>query len=123
MGVLVVLYIALIVLLIAGMWKVFVKAGQPGWACLVPIYNLYVMTVEIAKLEILWFILAFIPIANIIAAFKVGFAIAAMFGKEGGFGIGLVLLGFIFYPILGFGSATYQGGATAAAAPPAPPAA
>ncbi|KKN92798.1 hypothetical protein LCGC14_0205410 [marine sediment metagenome] len=110
------------VLMIAGLWKVFVKAGQPGWACLVPVYNGYIVTVEIAKLPILWFILSFVPIVFLIPPFKVGFAVAAKFGKEGGFGIGLIFLPFIFYPILGFGSATYQGAAAAAATPPAPPA-
>ena len=120
-------YIAFIVLIIAGIWKVFTKAGQPGWAAIIPIYNVYVMT-QVGGLEIIWFILTFIPIANIIAAAKINIAIAEKFGKSVGFGIGLWLLGPIFYPILGFGSAQYVGAAAGAvpppppAAPPAPPA-
>ena len=122
MGVMIV-YLAFIILIIVGLWKVFEKAGQPGWAAIVPFYNCYVLACGVAKLEILWFILFFIPIANIVAAIKVSMAVAEKFGKPGASWVGLRLLGCIFYPILGFGSATYQG---AVAAPPvqdAPPAA
>lgn len=104
------LYIALIVVIIAGMWKVFVKAGQPGWAAIVPFYNMYVLTCEIAKKEILWFILMFIPLVNIVAVILVSIEVAKKFGKSELYGIGLALLGFIFYPMLGFGDAEYEGG-------------
>lgn len=103
------------IVMIVGMWKVFEKAGQPGWAAIVPIYNLYVLTVEVAKKEMLWFILFLVlalfcgPLV-LIPAFVVNMEVAKKFGKGGGFGIGLTLLGFIFYPILGFGSAQYQSG-------------
>jgi Family of unknown function (DUF5684) len=105
-----VLYLLLIVVIIVGMWKVFEKAGEPGWAAIVPFYNVYVLTCKIAQKEILWFILFFIPIVNIIAAIVVSIEVAQKFGKGAGFGIGLALLGFIFYPILGFGPAQYMGG-------------
>jgi hypothetical protein len=98
---------------IAGMWMLFTKAGQPGWASIVPIYNTYVLTVEIAKKEILWFILLFIPLVNIAAAVVVTLEIAKKFGKDAVYGIGLILLPFIFYPMLGFGDAKYRGGARA----------
>jgi len=44
------MYIALLVVFIMGYWKTFTKAGQPGWACIVPIYNILVMA-DIAKVK------------------------------------------------------------------------
>ena len=109
-------YMALIVLVVAGMWKMYSKAGQPGWASIIPIYNLIVL-MEIAGKPIWWFLLFMIPFVNIVIAIMVYIEIAARFGKGGGFAVGLILLPFVFFPMLGFGSATYQGaGAPAAAA-------
>jgi len=105
----VILPLAFVVLIIASLWKVFEKAGQPGWAAIVPIYNIYVLTCEIAKKEILWFILFFIPLVNIVASVVVSIEVAKKFGKSELFGIGLAFLGFIFYPMLAFGDAKYQG--------------
>jgi hypothetical protein len=104
------LYIALIVVILAAMWKVFEKAGQPGWAAIVPFYNMYVLVTQIAKKEILWFILLFIPLVNIVIAVLVAIEVAKKFGKSELFGVGLAFLGFIFYPILAFGDAQYEGG-------------
>jgi hypothetical protein len=101
-------YFALIVFVIASIWKVFAKAGQPGWASLIPFYNFYVM-LQIAGKPGWWLLLLFIPLVNVIIAIIVAIEIAKAFGKGAGFGLGLAFLGFIFYPILGFGSATYQG--------------
>lgn len=100
--------LAIFVAIIAGFWKVFTKAGKPGWAAIIPIYNLIVL-LEIAGKPLWWIILFFIPIVNLIAAILVGLAVARNFGKSDGFGIGLGLLGFIFYPILGFSNAQYKG--------------
>jgi hypothetical protein len=100
--------LAIIVAIIAGFWKVFVKAGKPGWAAIVPIYNLIVL-LDIVGKPLWWVILFFIPIVNLIMAILVGLAVAKSFGKSDAFGIGLGLLGPIFYPILGFGDAQYQG--------------
>ena len=105
--------LALIVFLIAAIWRVFTKAGQPGWAAIVPIYNVYVLLKIVGK-PAWWLILCFIPLVNFIIAIIIALELAKVFGKGAGFGIGLVFLGFIFYPILGFGDATYQGSATAA---------
>jgi hypothetical protein len=102
-----VIELAIIVAIIAGVWKVFVKAGKPGWAAIIPIYNLIVL-LEIAGKPLWWIILFFIPFVNIIMAIFVGIGVAKNFGKSDGFGVGLGLLGFIFYPILGFGDAQYQ---------------
>jgi hypothetical protein len=103
-----VVYVAIIVLCIAGFWKVFTKAGQPGWAAIVPIYNIYVL-LQIAGRPWWWLILFLIPLVNIIITAIVSFDIAKAFGKGAGFGVGLWLLSPIFYCILGFGAAQYQG--------------
>ena len=100
--------LAIFVAIIAGFWKVFTKAGQPGWAAIVPIYNLIVL-LQIAGKPLWWIILFFLPFANLVAAVLVGLAVAKKFGKSDAFGLGLGLLAFIFYPILGFSDAQYQG--------------
>jgi hypothetical protein len=99
--------IALVVLVVAGMWRTFEKAGEPGWAALVPFYNMFVL-VKIARKPLWWFFLLLVPIVNIIFWIIVYVAIARNFGKGVGFALGLFLLGPIFYPILGFGDAQYQ---------------
>jgi hypothetical protein len=101
------IYLGLIVLVIASIWKVFAKAGQPGWAAIVPFYNAYIL-LKIAGKPGWWLILYLIPIVGLVIAIIVSIEIAKAFGKGTGFGIGLAFLGFIFYPILGFGDAQYQ---------------
>ncbi|MBN2461124.1 MAG: signal peptidase I [Candidatus Cloacimonetes bacterium] len=105
---LIILYLIIAVFYIIVMWKVFVKAGKPGWGCLIPIYNIILM-LEIAARPGWWFILMLIPVVNLVIWIIVTLDIAKAFGKDSGFGIGLILLGFIFYPILAFGSAQYVG--------------
>lgn len=107
-AIIMIVYLALIVLAIAGIWKTFAKAGKPGWAAIIPIYNIIVL-LEVAGRPIWWIVLFLIPLVNIIVSLIVMIDIAARFGKGAGFGIGLWLLGFIFFPILGFGDAQYQG--------------
>jgi hypothetical protein len=97
---------ALVIVAIVGMWKVFTKAGKPGWGCIIPIYNAYLL-LQIAGRPGWWLILFFIPIVNLITAFIVSLDVAKNFGKSSGFGVGLFFLGFIFYLILGFGDAQY----------------
>ena len=108
--------IAFIILMIAAMWKIFSKAGQPGWASIIPIFNTYVMC-KIAGRPGWWLLLLFIPFVNLIIWIILCIDIAKAFGKGAGFGIGLLLLPFIFFPVLGFGSAQYQGAAPAAPLP------
>lgn len=103
-----ILWLAIAVLMIASMWKVFTKAGEPGWAAIVPIYNIIVL-LKIAGRPIWWIILLLIPVVNIVVLILVSIDIAKRFGKGTGFGIGLALLGIIFYPILAFGDARYSG--------------
>jgi Family of unknown function (DUF5684) len=98
---------AIIVIEVAAMWKVFQKAGQPGWASIVPIYNLVVM-LQIAGKPIWWVLLFFIPVANIIVAILTWHGISTNFGKGVGFTLGLLFLGFIFVPVLAWGDAQYQ---------------
>jgi uncharacterized membrane protein YhaH (DUF805 family) len=120
--------LAFIVLVIAGLWKTFQKAGKPGWAAIVPIYNVYCLC-EIAGRPGWWVILFLIPFVNFVMAIIVSIDVAKNFGKGTGFGLGLGFLGFIFYPILGFGDAQYIGGGEqrgfpvqpAYSAPPPPP--
>lgn len=107
-----IIYIPFIILMIAGMWKTFVKAGKPGWASIIPIYNLYVL-ITIAEKPGWWLLLFFIPIANIIAALVVALEVAKRFGRSAIFGIvGLFLFSGIGYLILGFGKSTYKGSTT-----------
>ena len=90
-------------------WKVFKKAGKPGWASIIPIYNTIVM-IEIAELPMWYIALFFVPFANIYAIFKINIEIAHKFGKSTGFGVGMTLLSPIFMAILAFGKdANYKG--------------
>ncbi len=93
-----------------GWLGLFPKAGRPRWAALVPFYNTYVLVVGVARLSVLWYILVWVPVVQIIAAILVNVEVAKRFGKSEAFGLGLALLGFVFYPILGFGSDQYQEG-------------
>ena len=100
--------LALCVFVLVCMWIVFRKAGKPGWAAIVPFYNLYVL------FDITWgsgmrFLLLLIPIYNIILGIQTQVRLARAFGKSGGFAAGLVFLPYIFIPLLAFGKETYQG--------------
>ena len=106
-GVILLIELVLAVLIIAGMWKLFVKAGKPGWASIIPIYNSIVL-IEIAGRPIWWFILLLIPYVGVIVAIIVILDVAKNFGKGTGFGLGMVFLTFIFFPLLGFSDAKYQ---------------
>ena len=114
-GILVVIYIVVIVFEIAALWKVFVKAGQPGWAAIIPIYNLYILLKIIGRPGwwIFLFLLGIIPFIGWIAVVVLGIIIAIdlakSFAKSSGFAVGLFLLNFIFIPILGFGESQYVG--------------
>jgi magnesium-transporting ATPase (P-type) len=108
LGAFALVYLAIILLYVVAMWKVFEKAGKPGWASLIPIYNLVVL-MEIAGKETWWVILCFIPLVNIIIIIAVNIAISEKFGQSAGFGLGMVFLGFIFWPMLAFGDYKYQG--------------
>lgn len=100
--------LALTILVIAGNWKVFEKAGVAGWKCLIPIYNLYLLIV-IAGKPWWWLILMFIPIVSVVIYLLAMLALAERFGKGPLFGVGLFFLPIIFFPLLGFDSSEYRG--------------
>jgi len=98
-----------LVILIAAIWKIFEKAGKPGWAALIPFYNIIVL-LEIVGKPWWWLLLMiFVPIGQLIWGIWIINLLSKSFGKNEGFTIGLLFLSFIFYPILGFGNAEYQG--------------
>jgi len=88
------------ILMIISMWKIFTKAGKPGWAAIIPIYNIYIMC-EIADKPWWYILLLCVPFANIYAMFVIYDGIAKKFGKTTGFTIGMIFLPFIFFSILG----------------------
>ncbi|GDX97769.1 hypothetical protein LBMAG48_01730 [Phycisphaerae bacterium] len=108
-------WLGLIVAFFAGFWKVFTKAGQPGWAAIVPIYNVYIWTKIVGRPW--WFtLLVFIPLVNIVISIILCSDLAKSFGRGIGFTLGLIFLVFIFIPVLGFGSDKYIGPSAAGGA-------
>lgn len=103
----VIFYFALVVFYIACLWKIFEKADFPGWASIIPIYNTIIM-LKIAQRPVWWIVLMFIPLVNVVIGILVMLDIAKAFGKEPGFAIGLILLPWIFIPILAFDSSVFQ---------------
>jgi Family of unknown function (DUF5684) len=101
------IWLLVIVLVIVSMWRIFDKAGQPGWAAIIPIYNLYVL-LKVAGRPGWWLLLCLIPVVNLLVMLVVDIDVARRFGKTAAFGVGMWLLFFIFYPILAFGDARYQ---------------
>ncbi len=108
-GIVVILIVlALVVFLIAAMWKIYEKAGQEGWAAIIPIYNTYILLKIVGKPG-WWLLLMFIPLVNIVFLVWTYNMLSKSFGKDEGFTVGLLLLGIVFIPILGFGDAKYLG--------------
>ena len=101
-----IVYLAVVVLMIAAFWKIFTKAGQPGWAAIIPLYNMYVL-LKVAGKPGWWLILFFIPLVDLIVLIIVYHAVSTAFGKGAGFTLGIIFFPYIFLPILGFGKATY----------------
>ncbi|MCJ2164943.1 MULTISPECIES: DUF5684 domain-containing protein [unclassified Pseudodesulfovibrio] len=101
------IYLVILIAVVIGLWKMFEKAGEYGWACLIPFYNLWVLN-RIGGKEWYWFVGYFIPVVNLVLLLLLSFAIAKKFGLPIIFGVGIFLLPFVFYPILGFGDARYQ---------------
>ncbi len=107
---------AISVFIIVTQWRVFRKAGKPGWASIIPIYNTVVM-IQIAELPMWYIALFFVPFANVYAIFKINIEIAKKFGKSAGFGVGMTLLQPIFYAILAFSKDAVYSGASSVAQP------
>ncbi len=100
--------LAITVFYVYCMWRLFVKAGKPGWASLIPIYNTLVQ-LEIVQRPWWWLLLMIVPFVNIVLAVIVVFDLAKAFGKDTAFGFGILFLAPIFIPILALGSAEYVG--------------
>ncbi len=107
----VVVALAFCILMVVSVWKIFAKAGKPGWAAIIPIYNV-VVYLQVVKRPIWWIVLLFIPLVNVVVGIVLTNDLAKVFGKGVGWTLGLLFVGFVFYPILGFGSDPYLGGRT-----------
>jgi uncharacterized protein DUF5684 len=108
-------WLAIVVVLIAAYWRIFAKAGRPGWASLVPIYNV-VTLLHITGRSGWWTLGMFVPLLNIFVFIRLVFELAGAFGRGIGFGFGLLFLSPIFIPVLGFGDSRYVGRGTVLAA-------
>lgn len=102
------IWLAFMVLMVASAWKIFDKAGEPGWAAIIPIYNAVVL-LKIVGRPIWWVILMLIPIVGIIVSLIVILDLAKSFRQGIGYALGLMFLPFIFMPMLAFGDASYAG--------------
>ena len=107
MGVYAVIEIGFAILMIIAYWKIFTKAGQPGWAAIIPFYNVYVM-LQIIGRPGWWLLLFFVPVVNVIIWIIMMIELAKSFGRGGGFALGLIVFPFIWMLILGFGADSYK---------------
>lgn len=105
-AIVVLIYIIMIVLMIASYWKIFQKAGKPGWASIIPIYNIIVY-LQVVRKPVWWIILLIIPLVNIIFMIILSHRLSVAFGHGAEFTIGIIILPFIFLPILAFGDSKY----------------
>jgi hypothetical protein len=102
------LLIVFLVIAIVGLYRIFEKADEPGWAAIIPIYNYYVI-LKITGRPWWWLILLLIPVVGTITWFVMLYNLAKAFGKGALFALGLIVFPAIFLIVLGFGSASYQG--------------
>lgn len=100
-------YLVFLALYVVVMWKVYEKAGYPGWGAIIPIYNIYIL-IKMANYSGWFFFLLFVPAVNFVVLILIYIRIAAGFGKDVGFALGLMFLSVIFFPILAFGESTYD---------------
>lgn len=108
-GTMLIVGLVIALIFIVGLWKVFQKAGQPGWACLIPFYNCYVL-LQIAGRPGWWLLLLLIPLVNVVIALLLAIDIAKSFGQSAAFGVILLfLLSGVGYLVLGFGNYRYLG--------------
>lgn len=102
-----IIILAVSVFLIVSLWKVFEKAGEPGWKCLIPWYNNYILF-KIAMGNGWLFLLLFVPFVNFVALILVAVKLAKAFGGSTGLAIVMVLLPIVGYPMLAFGGYEYE---------------
>ena len=106
LGAYLVFVLVIAVVMLISMWKIYSKAGQPGWAVLVPIYNMIVL-LNIVRKPVWWILLMFIPFVSFIIVILIYLELAKVYGKSTGFGLGIIFLPIIFLPMLAFGDAQY----------------
>jgi hypothetical protein len=106
-GAMLIVYIAFIVLIVAGLWMTLRKAGKPGWGAIIPFFNLYLI-IKMAGRPGWWLILYFIPLVNFVIALIIAIDVSQNFGHGAGFGILLWLFPWLMYLILGFGGSQYR---------------
>ncbi len=105
-------YLAIMVVFVIAEWKIYEKGGQPGWAVLIPFYNIYVLLKMVGRPG-WWLLLMLIPLVNFIVGIIVLNDLSKSFGQGVGFTLGLIFLSPIFILLLGFGDYKYIGpGAT-----------
>lgn len=104
--VLITLAIVIIIITIVSNWLIYEKAGKHGWSCIIPIYN-FIVFLQIIGKPWWWILLMIIPFANIVLAIILIHRLSLAFGKGAGFTVGLIILPFIFFPILALGDANY----------------
>ena len=103
-----IIFLALLVFYIAAEWRIFSKAGQPGWAVIIPIYNTLV-ALKIVGRPWWWIFLFVIPVVDIVVAIVVWYDLSKSFGHRAAFTVGLVILSWIFLLILWLGPSSYRG--------------
>jgi len=107
-GAMIIPIIIIWVVMVISHWKIYEKAGKPGWAAIIPIYN-FIVLLEIVGKPVWWIILLLVPCVNIVIIVWVTNLLSKSFGQSEGFTVGLLLLGIVFYPMLGFGNYQYLG--------------
>jgi len=101
------IYLVLIILIATGIWRMFEKAGKPGWAALVPLYREWNM-VQMTGKSLWWFFLLFVPLVNFVIIVRLYIEVARAFGKRGSYALMMVFFPFVAFPTLGFGAARYK---------------
>jgi len=104
----IIVYLLIAVVYVVSYWKIYVKAGKPGWAAIVPFYNIIVL-VEIVKKPVWWVVLFFVPCANIVALVLVSIEFVKVFGKPSWHAVLFILLGIVYAPYIAFSDAKYVG--------------
>ncbi len=102
------IYFIVIIIVLAATWRIFTKAGKPGWAAIIPIYNVIVL-LEISGKPLWWIILLLIPFVNLVVLISTYMGLAKAFGQGTGFGCLLIIFAPIMVPVLAFGPYEYIG--------------
>lgn len=108
-GIGIIFYLGVVALMVASIWKIFEKAGEEGWKAIIPIYNLITLMKIVGKPAWWVVLICLVPVANIIFLIWSYNMLSKSFGKDEGFTVGIILLGIVFFPMLAFGDAVYQG--------------